>query len=165
MPYWELYYHLVWSTWERQPMLSAEIEPVVHNYLRTKAIGLGALVYAVNGTADHVHMVAAVPPKVSVATFIGQVKGASSTKFNQTSLAKSRFKWQDEYGAFSFDRKRLPYVVSYVERQKEHHATKTAISILERIQAPPTTTVREPSSVYLVDYDDWARELRERTVD
>jgi REP element-mobilizing transposase RayT len=132
MPYCQLFYHLVWSTKNRQPLLIPAVEPVIHNYLRTKAIGLGATVFALNGITDHVHSVVSIPSKLAVAKFIGQIKAVASTKFNKSQPGNQPFFWQDEYGAFSFDAKRLPNYVAYVNRQKEHHAQGTIIPILER---------------------------------
>ena len=84
------------------------MEPVIHGFLRSKAIGLGATVFALNGVEDHVHLVAAIPPQIAVAKFIGQVKAIASTRFNTAGLSDRHFFWQAEYGAFSFDGKRLP---------------------------------------------------------
>lgn len=159
MPYWQLYYHLVWSTKDRQPLLTSALEPVVHNLLWRKAVGLGATVFALNGTADHVHLVAAIPPKLAVATFVGQVKGVASARLNQMAPESEPFYWQAEYGAFSFDRKRLPSVVAYVERQKEHHAARTTIPILERWEDVDGGVVREEMEMYVVEDAGWRREM------
>jgi REP-associated tyrosine transposase len=132
MPYWQLYYHMVWSTKNREPLLTAEVEPIIHEWLRRKAVGLGATVFAINGTEDHVHLVAAIPPRLAVATFIGQIKAVASTKFNKSGARQAPFFWQEEYGVFSFDRKRLPKYVAYVEGQKQHHRQGRLIPMLER---------------------------------
>lgn len=155
MPYWECFYHCVWATKNRQPMLVEAVEPAIYGYLRGKAIGLEATVYALNGTVDHVHMVVSIPPKLAVATFIGQVKGVASTLFNKAPTAPITFAWQRDYGVFSFDRKRLPPVVAYVERQKEHHAAQTLIPILERMDDQPLDHVSEERPLYLTNADDW----------
>ena len=132
MPYWQLFYHFVWATFGREALISAELEPRVHGLLRGKATALGATVYAINGMPDHVHLVAAVPPNLSLASFIGQVKGSCSTRVNKSG-AHDRFQWQDEYAAFSFDAKRLPPIVAYVDNQKTHHAQSGLIPALERL--------------------------------
>ena len=133
MPYWQLFYHIVWSTKNREPLLTPDLEPTVYELVRRKASGLEATVFAINGTTDHVHMVVAIPPKVAVAKFVGQVKAVASTRVNQSHSVLQPFAWQDEYGVFSFDKKRLPHYVGYVERQKEHHALGTTIPVLERL--------------------------------
>lgn len=132
MPYWRLFYHAVWATWYRERLIVAEVEPVIHDLLRSKAIGLGATVYALNGMEDHVHMVVSVPPKLALADFIGKVKGSSSARFNKLGLLDRPFQWQEEYAILSFDTKRLPHYVAYVEKQKDHHARTELIPILER---------------------------------
>ena len=159
MPYWQLFYHLVWSTKDRLPLLTPEIEVVIYGFLRSKAIGLGATLFALNGVADHVHVVAAVPPKIAVAKFIGQVKAVASTKFNKSGQSNTPFFWQEEYGVFSFDGKRLPNYIAYVERQQKHHAQDTAISILERTDDTGVRFAHETSTNYLLEQDDWRREL------
>ena len=132
MPYWQLFYHVVWSTKNREPLLTPELEPLVYELVRSKTSNLEGKIFALNGMRDHVHLVASIPPKVAVATFIGQVKAFVSTRINQSQLVSFPFAWQEEYGLFSFDKKRLPHHVAYVERQKEHHAQGTLIPLLER---------------------------------
>lgn len=131
MPYCQLFYHLVWATKDRAPLLTAKVEPILHGLLRSKAVQLGARVFALNGIEDHVHLVASIPPSLAVATLVGQVKAASSTRFNKANAGDPPFFWQQEYGAFTFDAKRLPYHVDYVLRQKEHHRRGTAVEVLE----------------------------------
>jgi putative transposase len=132
MPYWRLFYHVVWATRNRERLIAPEIEPVIHDLLRSKAIGLGATVFALNGIEDHVHLIVSVPPKLALADFIGKVKGSSSTRFNKSGLRSRPFGWQDEYAILSFDTKRLPQYVSYVRNQKVHHARAELIPLLER---------------------------------
>lgn len=159
MPYWQLFYHLVWATKGRDPLLTPDVEPVIHNYLLTKGIGLGATIFALNGTLDHVHLVAAIPPRLAVATFVGQIKAVASTKYNKSRLSAAPFFWQEEYGAFSFDGKRLPNYIAYVERQKDHHRQNTIIPILERLDGEEVRMISEGNAPYLVETEEWRREL------
>ncbi len=159
MPYWQLFYHLVWATKKREPILTADVEPMIHGYLRQKAIGLGATVFALNGDKDHVHVVASIPPKIAVAKFVGQIKGVASMKFNQSGYQERKFFWQSEYAAFSFDGKRLPNYIAYVERQKEHHAQSTTIPILERVFGDGVVRIGERRAVYHVEDVSWREEL------
>ena len=161
MPYWQLFYHLVWSTKDRQPFLTPAVEKEVYGHLTGKAVGLGAVVYTIGGTVDHVHMVAAIPPTIAVSKFVGQIKGVASTRMNKSGISEVRFGWQDAYGAFSFDAKRLPNYIAYVERQKEHHADNTTIPILERMtsQDAGPRLAREAAPFYVAEEDNWREEL------
>jgi len=149
---------------KRQPLITPEIEPLIHGFMRSKAIGLGGTVFAIGGIEDHVHVVCSIPPKIAVATFIGQVKGASSAKVNQgRGDEEARFAWQEEYAVFSFDRKRLPYVVNYVEMQKQHHAEQSIIPILERTSGDQKGLLaNEEQAPYLADYPQWLSEMAQQ---
>jgi REP element-mobilizing transposase RayT len=159
MPYWQLFYHIVWSTAERLPLLTPKVEGEVHQFLRAKAQDLEGVVFAVNGMPDHVHLVVSIPPKVAVAHFIGQIKAVASTKHNSKRLQDSPLAWQGEYGVFSFDGKRLPNYVRYVERQKEHHAEGTTLPILERTHDGPVRRLAENAAAYTTDDEAWRGEL------
>ncbi|MFN8512309.1 MAG: IS200/IS605 family transposase [Thermomicrobiales bacterium] len=161
MPYWQLFYHVVWATKQRAPLLTADIAPLTHDLLKQKALALGARVFAVNGVEDHVHMVVAIPPKIAVARFVGQVKATAATQVNKLVQREKALAWQEEYGVFSLDGKRLPNHIAYVERQQEHHAANTTIPLLERTgsQQTDSKTLRESTAPYLAISDDWWQEL------
>ena len=159
MPYWQLFYHIVWATKDRLPLLTPDIETVIFDLLRSKAISLSATVFALNGGLDHVHLVAAIPPKMALAKFIGQIKAVASTKFNKSGISEASFFWQEEYGVFSFDRKRLPNYIAYVERQKAHHAQGTIIPVLERTDDMAVRVAYEVALPYVVEEENWRREL------
>ncbi len=140
MSYWRLYYHVVWATKNRLPLLTPDIEPVVHRILIAKGKELGALVYAVNGTYDHVHIAASVPPRVSLADWVRRLKGSSSRIIN-IEFGDGTLKWQQGYGIMSFGSRQLKWVIEYIKRQKEHHQTGSLVESLEfetdGVDAPP----------------------------
>ena len=135
MPYWRLFYHIVFATKNREPLITPDIEDELHGYLTGKATSLGAIVYAVNGTEDHVHIVASVPPKIALSNFVGQIKGATSHHINHLPGRDGPlFDWQRGYGVLSFGQKHLDWVADYVRRQKEHHRSGTTMALLERVE-------------------------------
>jgi len=132
MSFWRLYYHLVWSTKNREPMISSEIEPRLYAYIIRKATELGSFVYAINGWSDHIHLVVAIPPKLALADFVKNIKGASSHDLNQEAGLDYEFTWQRGYGALSLGEKQKPAAVQYVKDQKRHHEERTDNHWLER---------------------------------
>jgi putative transposase len=143
MPYWRLFYHFVWGTRNREPLIAPEWEISLHNVIAAKATKLGAFVHAVGGIEDHVHLVVSVPPKIALSTFIGQVKGNSSHFVNHELDVDIHFAWQAEYGVVSFGGKMLDTVVRYAKNQRKHHADGTTIAMLERV-APEGESGAEP---------------------
>lgn len=133
MPYWRLYYHFVWATKDRQPLITPDLAPHLERAIIAKAKSLRAVVHAVRCVADHAHLVASVPPAVAPASFVGQVKGYSAHLVNRERGLPYVFSWQAEYGVVSLSRKQLPSAVEYVARQAEHHADNSAVASLEAI--------------------------------
>jgi len=131
MPYWRLFYHLVWGTQNREALIHGELETLLHKAICAKAADLGALVYAVGGIEDHIHLVASIPPRIALSEFIGQVKGNSSHLANHRLALPYHFAWQSEYGVLSFGGKGLDTVVKYARNQKEHHLNQNTIRALE----------------------------------
>lgn len=131
MPFWRLYYHLVWATEGREPMIRPEIEYQVYDIIKSKVAALGGTVHEVGGIEDHIHLAATVPPSISLSKFVGEVKGASAYHVNHLPDSAYRIEWQRGYGAVSFRRDNLDQVTAYVRRQKEHHSSATLWPSLE----------------------------------
>ncbi len=132
--YWELFYHLVWRTKERAPMLTAQAEPLTHKYLIHRALQPPeALVHAVGGIEDHIHMAVSLPPTVEIAKWVGDIKGACAHHINHGPCGLGALTWQTGYGVVSFGKRDLPWVLDYVKRQREHHAAGRIQDRLERI--------------------------------
>jgi REP element-mobilizing transposase RayT len=133
MSYYRLFYHFVWGTKNREPIILPEFEAELHSIIAAKAIDLGAIVHALNGDKDHVHMATTVPPKIALSRFIGEVKGNSSHAINHVVFPRHNFYWQNEYGVLSFAEKNLSNIVDYIHRQKEHHAKGTINQAMEKV--------------------------------
>ncbi len=54
MSYWRLFYHVIWGTRERLPLIVAEVEAPLHAAVADKARKMEAIVHAVGGVEDHV---------------------------------------------------------------------------------------------------------------
>ena len=132
MALWRLYYHLVWGTKKRQPLINPDRETVLYHYIIGKADALACIVHAIGGIEDHIHLVVSIPPALSIADFVKNIKGSSAYHLNQDlSASKDKFAWQEGYGVFSLGSKQLEQAVTYVQNQKLHHLNGTAIASLE----------------------------------
>jgi putative transposase len=145
MPYWRLFYHMVWATRGREPLIQPAMEAAVHKAICSKASALGAMVYAVGGIEEHVHLVLSAPPRLALADLIGQIKGSSSHLVNHTLAPEASFAWQAEYGVLSFSGKQLDNYVKYVRNQREHHSEGKIIPALERVSEDEKSGAEQPS--------------------
>ena len=135
MAFWRTYYHFIWATKERYPFISQQVEEELYPYMLGKVDHLGGIAHALNGVADHVHLVVSIPPRLAVSEFVKQIKGSSSHHISRTVPAASEFRWQDSYGVLSLGGKQLEVAIAYVNNQKEHHACNSTIPALEQDQS------------------------------
>jgi REP element-mobilizing transposase RayT len=131
MAFSKIYYHVVWTTKYRAPVILDDIETQLYQYIKKKVFQLGGYLHAINGVSDHVHLVVTIPVTISISRFIGQIKAVASTRINKTHFEIGQFKWQSGYSIFSIGQKELPYIIKYVNNQKTHHAEQTTLSNLE----------------------------------
>ncbi|MGL5871514.1 MAG: IS200/IS605 family transposase [Xenococcaceae cyanobacterium] len=133
MALWRLYYHLVWGTKNREPLIDRKREARLYSYIVSKADSLNCIIHAIDGTENHIHVIVSIPPKLSIAEFVKHIKGSSSHYLNQNFPDSPQFAWQEGYGVFSLGGKQLDEAIAYVRHQKIHHQQNTAIAMLEQI--------------------------------
>src|SRR5690606_11158743 len=119
MSYTRLRYHIVTATQDRHPLITPEVEAVLYPALYRKAQDCGGRLLAVGGVADHIHLVAALPPTIALADFIRAVKARASRVVNKAGFYGGQFRWQRGYGAFTLDPFDLARVLAYVSHQKQ----------------------------------------------
>ena len=116
-----LYLHLNWATWDRLPLITTDIERRLYRNIESEAQKMGCAVLALNGVADHTHLLVKYPATITIADLVKQVKGVSSHFVNEELKPKDFFKWQGNYGAFTVSRWDLDKIIGYIKKQKEHH--------------------------------------------
>jgi len=149
MPYCRLFYHLVWPTRKREPIIRAGIENELFLYISKKARELDCRVIEINGMEDHIHVIIEIPPKISISEIVKKIKGSSSHEFEN-------LYWATGYGAFTISERNLELARKYVKNQKEHHAENTIFKIYELVDEDSHSsiqTIREGESEYFVDED------------
>jgi REP element-mobilizing transposase RayT len=117
--------HIIFSTKEREPWLNRDVRPRMHAYLGTICRDLDAVVFHVGGVADHVHVVTTLPRTLPQADLVETLKTTSSKWIKDIDPKYRGFHWQRGYGAFSVSPSQLTAVIKYVEKQEEHHRTRS----------------------------------------
>lgn len=90
---WECKYHIVWVPKKRRKVVYGKLRKELGTILRRLCEYKG--VEVVEGTlcAEHIHMCLAIPPKYSVSTIVGYVKGKSAMiLFEKYSRLKKNFR-------------------------------------------------------------------------
>ena len=117
--------HLVFSTKHREPWIRASIESELHAYGSTVLRNLGCPALDMNGTADHLHTLFALSRVTTIADVVEELKTSTSKWIKTKGEAFAGFHWQGGYAAFSVSQSNVEQVRDYIQRQKEHHATRS----------------------------------------
>jgi putative transposase len=120
-----LYYHLIFSTKNREPWIRPELESRVWPYFGGIARENDFKALLVGGIENHVHLLLGVPPTLSVSKAVQLIKGGSSKWMKEAMPGFAGFEWQDGYAAFSVSKSHLPEVEAYIRNQREHHRHKS----------------------------------------
>jgi len=75
---WRCKYHIVFAPKYRRQVIYGEIKQDIGKILRQLCENKGVEILEAELCKDHVHMLVSIPPKESVAHFIGYLKGKSS---------------------------------------------------------------------------------------
>ena len=127
--YLSLYYHLVFSTKGRDPVIAPAWRHDLHKYLAGTSSGLGARCEIAGGTADHVHLLVELRATHTLSDFMRELKRASST-WVHSDMSKPEFGWQEGYAAFTVSASAIDEVRRYIENQEEHHRERSFLDEL-----------------------------------
>ena len=92
--------HIVFSTKERRPTIDPEIESRLHAYLGGIIRQQNGVALRINGTSDHVHILAKTPKTLTDVDFMRILKTNSSRWVHETFHRHANFGWQTGYGWF-----------------------------------------------------------------
>jgi REP-associated tyrosine transposase len=123
--YSSIHYHLVFSTKNHVAYLTPDIEQRVWAYIGGVARKHKMIALQVGGFDDHIHALVMAPPILSPSQVAQYLKGDSSKWIHETFPELRDFAWQEGYGAFTVSKSNLESVVSYIQKQREHHQQRT----------------------------------------
>ena len=125
MSYVSSYYHCVFSTKERQPLISTELRERLWPFLGGIARHNHMKAIEVGGMPDHVHILLSLPSTLSIAKALQLIKGGSSKWVHETFPEQRLFRWQVKYGAFGVSVSQLDRIIQYIKDQEVHHRKMT----------------------------------------
>ena len=127
-----LLYHVVFSTKNRQLTIHPDYRLRLYQYMAAIIKEKGGNPILINGTQDHVHILAILPRHISISESLQAVKGGSSHWYNKEfSENIPRLYWQSGYSIFSVSPPLLDKVKGYIFRQEEHHQNSSLDQELE----------------------------------
>ncbi len=117
--------HVIFSTKNREPLITPEIEPELFAYIGGILKNHDSRLLDAGGTADHVHLLVSQSKNVALSSLMKDVKKDSSSWIKTKGRNFRNFHWQDGYGGFSIGKSDIPGLKRYVANQKQHHRKRS----------------------------------------
>ena len=124
---WCCQYHIVWVPKYRYRILEGQISKDVTEFIRAFSDQQGCEILELNVQIDHVHLLAMVPPKLSISEYVGKIKGRTAIRIlNKHRKLKQKPYWGNHFWAKGYcvdtvglDADKIRKYVKYQEAQEK----------------------------------------------
>ena len=123
--YTQIHIHFVFAVKYRDGVIHSSWKDELYKYITGIVQNNKHKLLIINGMPDHVHILIGLRPSQSISDLLQDIKGSSSKWINEKRFIKTRFEWQEGYGAFSYSKSQIKAVEEYIENQELHHQKKT----------------------------------------
>lgn len=122
MAYYQLYYHIVFRTKDSVSAIAIDYEKLLYKYVLGFLSNKECKLLRIGGMPDHVHMLVSIPPSISIADCMRDLKSASH-KFLREHVDKFPlfYGWAKSYCVLTCSSTSKDAVFNYIKNQKEHH--------------------------------------------
>lgn len=121
----QIYIQTVFAVSGRLALITKDYKEELHKYITGIVRKQGQKLIAINGMADHLHILIGLRPSMALADLVRDIKADSSEWVNRRKLALGKFAWQEGYGAFSYGHSQLDMIIRYIQNQERHHRRKS----------------------------------------
>ncbi|MBX7170866.1 MAG: IS200/IS605 family transposase [Pyrinomonadaceae bacterium] len=141
--YTNLIYHIVFSTKNREPLIRAETQPRLYEYIGGIVRNKGGILLEIGGMNDHLHVLAKLRPDNSLSNILRDLKANSTGWMHKVFPEMKDFSWQNGYGAFTVSASQIEKVRHYIINQEQliknnitpkFHSKKNSLNCYGRIK-------------------------------
>jgi len=117
----QIYIQIVFAVRNRECLISPLWEEELYKYITGIIQNKGQKMLQINGMPDHIHFLIGMKTSCCLSDLVREVKKSATDFVNERNFIKSKFQWQEGFGAFSYSHSSLNNVIGYIQLQKEHH--------------------------------------------
>ena len=144
---WRCQYHIVFAPKYRRQAIYGQVKVEIGKILSTLCQQKGVEIIEAELCPDHIHMLVSIPPKLSVASFVGYLKGKSSLMiFDRFANLKykygNRHFWCRGYYVDTVGRNKKA-IAEYIRNQLQEDIADDQISMKEYIDPFTGKTVKK----------------------
>jgi len=136
--YSQIHIHIVFAVKGRKNYIAENHRDELEKYICGIISNDKCKTLAIYCNPDHIHILIGLNPKISISDLLSDIKANSSKFINEKKWLPDKFNWQDGYGAFTYSKSQIDYVIKYILNQYQHHKKKSFheeyISILDKFK-------------------------------
>ncbi len=106
-------------------MITDDVKTRLYDYIGGTIRKQGGITLAINGIADHIHILAKLRADKSVSDVLRDLKANSSGWMHKVFPELKDFSWQNGYGAFTVSTSQIEKVKEYIANQERHHQKRS----------------------------------------
>ncbi len=119
----QILYHIVFCTYNRKNTLPIEYHEELYKYIWGIIKTRKGILYRINGTENHIHLLSDLHPTVCLADLIKEIKTASNRWIKQSGKFPAFNHWAEGSCSLTYSIRDKDMIVNYIKNQKEHHKT------------------------------------------
>ena len=132
---WNCQYHIVFIPKYRRKAIYSKLRSDIGKYLRRLGDYKGVEIVEANACPDHIHMLVKIPPKLSISSFMGYLKGKSALMiFDKHANLKYKFGnrhfWAEGYYVSTVGLNEAT-IKKYIQEQESHDIAMDKLSVKE----------------------------------
>ena|SRR6187401_1482618 len=117
----QIHLQLVFAVKYRAALIHKSWKDELYKYITGIVQGNNHKLLGINGIEDHIHILIGFRTHQSLSDLLEDIKTNSSKWINERGFIRTKFRWQEGYGAFSYSMSHLKNVLTYIENQESHH--------------------------------------------
>ena len=134
---WNCKYHIIFCPKYRRQVIYGKLRNEIGKILRQLCAYQGVEIIEAEACIDHIHMLVSIPPKISVSSFVGYLKGKSSLMiFDKFANLKYRYGnrrfWCEGYYVDTVGRNKK-VIEQYIRRQLDDDIAQDKLSVKEYV--------------------------------
>jgi REP element-mobilizing transposase RayT len=123
--YTQLFVHSTFSVKDRKKLILPGFKVELYKYISGIIRNKKHKLYAIGGIENHIHVFVSMKPDISVSEMIKELKMNSTNWINDRKFLKTKFEWQEGFGAFTYSKSQAEMVCKYILNQENHHKKMT----------------------------------------
>jgi putative transposase len=123
--YSQIYIQVVFAVQGRESLIDSRNQEEIYKYITGIVRNKDQKLIVINGMSDHLHLLIGLKPDIALSDLIRDIKASSSKFINDKKWVKGKFRWQEGFGAFSYGHSQLDAVVRYIQKQQQHHESRS----------------------------------------